>query len=42
MSPAFVYTTSSCGVCGNASLDAVGLISRYSPTDQQARAAARN
>ena len=27
------YTTSSCGVCGKASLDAVELISRYSPGD---------
>ena len=27
------YTTSSCGVCGKASLDAVRLISRYSPGD---------
>jgi FdhD protein len=28
------YTTSSCGVCGKASLEAVRLISRYSPADQ--------
>ena len=27
------YTTSSCGVCGKASLDAVHTISRYSPGD---------
>ena len=27
------YTTSSCGVCGKASLDAVQTISRYSPGD---------
>ena len=27
------YTTSSCGVCGKASLDAVRLRTRYSPTD---------
>jgi len=27
------YTTSSCGVCGKASLDSVELISRYSPGD---------
>ncbi|OBA58299.1 sufurtransferase FdhD [Mycobacterium sp. 1100029.7] len=27
------YTTSSCGVCGKASLDAVRVISRYSPGD---------
>jgi FdhD protein len=35
------YTTSSCGVCGKASLDAVRLISRYSPGDQPARVAAQ-
>jgi FdhD protein len=34
------YTTSSCGVCGKASLDAVRLISRYSPDDVPARVAA--
>ena len=34
------YTTSSCGVCGKASLDAVRLISRYSPDDVRARVAA--
>jgi FdhD protein len=34
------YTTSSCGVCGKASLDAVRLISRYSPGDVPARVAA--
>ena len=34
------YTTSSCGVCGKASLDAVRLTSRYSPGDQPARIAA--
>jgi FdhD protein len=34
------YTTSSCGVCGKASLDAVRLISRYSPGDAPARVAA--
>jgi FdhD protein len=28
-----VYTTSSCGICGKASLDAVQLISRYCPGD---------
>ena len=27
------YTTSSCGVCGKASLDAVKLVSRYSPAE---------
>lgn len=27
------YTTSSCGVCGKASLDAVRMVSRYSPGD---------
>jgi FdhD protein len=31
------YTTSSCGVCGKASLDAVRLRSRYSPTDDRTR-----
>ncbi len=30
------YTTSSCGVCGKASLDAVWLSSRYAPGDQPA------
>jgi FdhD protein len=30
------YTTSSCGVCGKASLDAVRLISRYCPGDDPA------
>ncbi|GFG64196.1 sulfurtransferase FdhD [Mycobacterium kubicae] len=30
------YTTSSCGVCGKASLDAVRLISRYAPGDDPA------
>jgi FdhD protein len=30
------YTTSSCGVCGKASLEAVRLISRYSPGDEPA------
>jgi FdhD protein len=34
------YTTSSCGVCGKASLDAVRLISRFSPGDDPARVAA--
>ncbi len=34
------YTTSSCGVCGKASLDAVRLISRYSPGDDPATVAA--
>ena len=29
------YTTSSCGVCGKASLDAVRLTSRYAPSDQR-------
>ncbi|MEI8410811.1 MULTISPECIES: formate dehydrogenase accessory sulfurtransferase FdhD [unclassified Kribbella] len=31
------YTTSSCGVCGKASLDAVRLKTRYSPADDQVR-----
>jgi len=30
------YTTSSCGVCGKASLEAVRLITRYSPGDEPA------
>jgi FdhD protein len=30
------YTTSSCGVCGKASLEAVRLVSRYSPGDEPA------
>jgi FdhD protein len=30
------YTTSSCGICGKASLDAVRLISRYAPGDDPA------
>jgi FdhD protein len=34
------YTTSSCGVCGKASLDAVRLISRYCPGDEPAGVAA--
>jgi FdhD protein len=33
------YTTSSCGVCGKASLDAVRLRTRYSPADDQVRVA---
>jgi FdhD protein len=33
------YTTSSCGVCGKASLDAVRLRSRYSPADDPTRVA---
>lgn len=31
------YTTSSCGVCGKASLDAVKLKSRFSPADDEVR-----
>src|SRR4051794_18690489 len=34
------YTTSSCGVCGKASLDAVRLRSRYSPGADETRVAA--
>jgi FdhD protein len=34
------YTTSSCGVCGKASLDAVRLRSRYSPDADETRVAA--
>ena len=34
------YTTSSCGVCGKASLDAVRLISRHGPGDDPAAVAA--
>jgi FdhD protein len=34
------YTTSSCGVCGKASLDAVRLLSRFSPGSDPARVAA--
>jgi FdhD protein len=34
------YTTSSCGVCGKASLDAVRVISRFSPGDDPATVAA--
>ena len=33
------YTTSSCGVCGKASLDAVRLTSRYCPGDEPAQIA---
>ena len=34
------YTTSSCGVCGKASIDAVRLVSRYSTADQTVNIAA--
>jgi FdhD protein len=34
------YTTSSCGVCGKASLDAVQLVSRYCPGDDPSMVAA--
>ncbi len=34
------YTTSSCGICGKASLDAVRVISRFSPGDDPATVAA--
>jgi len=34
------YTTSSCGVCGKASIDAVRLISRYRPGDDPASVSA--
>jgi FdhD protein len=34
------YTTSSCGVCGKAALDAVRLVSRYAPGDDPAAVSA--